>query len=124
MAQNPTEIKSGATVELADKETSFFDPETKLKVVREDSVKLGKNIGAKTNTAIMSGRLVVVGASKETAASAKTVESDLPEDLPGRDAFVAAKMDFEAVKTFDFAKDKVSGVGEATIKAVQEYLKK
>ena len=118
--------KSGDTVELAHKDTSFFDPRTELKVVRDGTAKLGKTIGNKTTTALMSGRLLVVsgGKSKSEAKGENSDESDLPNDFPGRDAFVAADMDFYKVKNFDFETDKVSGVGPATIKAVADYFKK
>jgi hypothetical protein len=117
--------KTGDVVELADKDGGFYDPQTQFKVVRGQQVKLGKTIGTKTNTALVSGRLLVVGSEKSTSAksvSAQT-ESDLPEDLPGRDAFIAAEMNFDAVKNFDFEKDKVAGVGAKTIEALNEYFK-
>lgn len=114
--------KSGDSVELADKETSFYDPKTQFKVVRDASEKLGKTIGDKTNIALLSGRLLVV--EGKSGKQSKQAESDLPEDFPGRDAFVAAGLNLEQVKTFDFEGDKVAGVGDATIKSVQEYLSK
>jgi len=122
----PEEIKPGETVELADKETSFFDPATELKVVRDQTAKLGKTIGNKTNTAIMSGRLLIVGGGKTKAAQASKGEtkSDLPDDLPGRDVFAAAGMDLEQVRNFDFEKEKVAGIGPATIKSIGEYFSK
>lgn len=125
MSNEIPKAQPGDTVELKDKETGFYDDETQVKVVRDQNVKLGDHIGKKTNEAIVSGGLLVVGASKsKTDDTEKTGKSDLPEDFPGRDAFLAAKMNLDAVKKHDFDQDKVAGVGAATVKAVQEYLNK
>lgn len=123
------QAQPGDTVELKDKETGFYDAETQFQVVREQQAQLGDNIGRRTNEALVSGGLLLVGSGKsKSSADVKktdaTDKSDLPEDFPGRDAFVAAKMDLAAVKAFDFEKDKVEGVGAKTIEAVQAYLKK
>lgn len=124
MAQkNLAVATTGQTVELADKETSFYDPVSQLKVVRDRQEKIGKTIGEKTNLAVANGRLLIVESKTKSETSGKS-ESSLPEDFPGREAFVAAKMDLAAVKAFDFEKDKVEGVGAKTIEAVQAYLKK
>ena len=76
----------------------------------------------------MSGGLLVVAGGNGKSAKANNeetvIESDLPEDFPGRDAFIAAKMNLDSVKKYDFEKGKIAGVGAATIKSVQEYLKK
>lgn len=48
------------TVELKDKDTGFYDPVTGFQVVRDQQVKLGSTIGDATNTAIASGRLLIV----------------------------------------------------------------
>lgn len=122
----------GDTVELKDKETGFYDQETDFQVVRDQQAQLGSSIGRRTNEALMSGGLLVVGGGKakaptgagEGGGNANEPTTELPEDFPGRDAFAAAKMDLAAVKAFDFEKDKVAGVGAKTIEAVQEYLKK
>jgi hypothetical protein len=47
--------------ELADKDTGFFDHETGFKVVRDQRIPLGEKVGKATRTAIVSGRLLVVG---------------------------------------------------------------
>lgn len=117
------EVKPGDTVELKDKESGFYDDETNFKVVRDQQVKLGESIGRRTNAALMSGGLLIVsGKSKKDEANQD--ESDLPDDIPGRKEFVAAGMNYEQVKTFDFEKDKVAGIGAKTVEAVQSYLKK
>lgn len=58
--ERKTNAKPGDTVELADKDTGFSDPETEFKIVRDQKVKLGERIGRKTNRAIVSGALLVV----------------------------------------------------------------
>ncbi len=47
--------------ELADKDTGFYDHETGFKVVRDQRMPLGDRVGKATRTAIVSGRLLVVG---------------------------------------------------------------
>lgn len=62
---------AGSTVQLADSDTSFFDHETGFKLVRDGKEKLGDNVGKKTASAILSGRLLVVSGKlqpDETAA--------------------------------------------------------
>lgn len=49
-------------------------------------------------------------------------DTDLPEGLPGRDAFINAGMDFESVKNFDFENNKVFGIGAKTIEALKAFL--
>lgn len=115
--------KPGDTVELKEKDGGFYDSETGFQIRNEEKVKLGDTIGRRTNTAIVSGGLLIVGGGKTKAASNKPTASDLPEDFPGRDAFVAAGMNLEQVKNFDFETDKVAGVGAGTIRQLGEYFK-
>lgn len=117
--------KPGDTVELKEKDGGFYDSETGFQIRNEEKVKLGDSIGRRTNTAIVSGGLLIVGGGGKTkAASNEPPTGDLPEDFPGRDAFVAAGMNLEQVKSFDFETDKVAGVGAATIKSVGDYFSK
>lgn len=60
MKEKSANAGAGDTVELADKDTGFYDPETQFKIVREQTGKLGDTIGTKTNRAILSGQLLVV----------------------------------------------------------------
>lgn len=115
--------KPGDVVELADKDTGFDDTQTGFSISRDQQVRLGKTIGTKTNRALLSGRLLVVSGSSKKSNDGGKDQSDLPEDFPGREAFVAAGMNLEQVKNFDFEKEKVSGVGAKTIEAVNEYFK-
>ena len=64
-------FEPGDTVELADKETGFSDPVTGFKVVRDGKVKLGDTIGSKTNRALLSGALLIVGGKAEKAKPAE-----------------------------------------------------
>jgi hypothetical protein len=52
--------KAGKLVELAHKETGFFDSVTGFQIVRDQQVELGETIGEKTNEALLSGRLLIV----------------------------------------------------------------
>ena len=47
-------------VELKDKDTGFYDHETGFKVVRDQRVQLGENVGKATQIAIESGRLLLI----------------------------------------------------------------
>lgn len=58
---------AGKKVELADKDTGFYDAATGFKVVRDQKVELGDVIGEKTNVALASGRLLLVGKGKGKA---------------------------------------------------------
>lgn len=118
--------KPGDTVELKEKDGGFYDSETGFQIRNEEKVQLGDTIGRRTNTAIVSGGLLVVGGKpksiSEDAGGVKT-DSDLPEDFPGREAFAAAKMNLEQVKDFNFETGKVAGVGAGTIRQLGEYFK-
>ncbi len=59
--EKDSNVSAGQTVELADKDTGFSDPVTGFKIVREQQVQLGDTIGRKTNKALLSGALLVVG---------------------------------------------------------------
>lgn len=48
-------------VELADKDTGFFDPVTRFQVVRDQQVELSGKTGDATQEALNSGRLLIVG---------------------------------------------------------------
>ena len=61
----------GDTVELADKDGGFTDPETGFDISRDGQVKLGDQIGERTQRALLSGGLLVVGGGKAKA-DAKT----------------------------------------------------
>ena len=116
----------GDTVELKDKDGGFTDPDTGFDISRDQKVKLGDSIGQRTQQAIMRGGLLIVSGKGKSSKveTSSDVAIDLPEDLPGREAFIAAGMNFDAVKAFDFEKDKVAGVGAGTIKALKEYAEK
>ena len=77
--------KAGQAVELKDKETSFYDPETDFKLVRDQQAKLGDTIGAKTNRALLSGGLLVVGSGR-TLGEAKPADDAGPAKKGGKKA--------------------------------------
>lgn len=123
MAKDRTNAGPGDTVELADKETGFFDSSTQFKIVRDQRVKLGDTIGAKTLRALSSGSLLLVsGKSKSKAAETDPPEGDefdLPADLPGREAFIAAGFTtFASVKELDTEEKllAIKGIGTGTVK--------
>lgn len=115
--------KVGDMVKLAKGEGIFVDYETGLEVVNSQAVELGEVIGSRTATALISGGLTIVSEGKVSVSqeTAKTDDSELPSDLPGRDVFVKAGMDFETVKNHDFEANKVSGIGAKTIEALKAY---
>ncbi|HQU85922.1 MAG TPA: hypothetical protein PKY59_22540 [Pyrinomonadaceae bacterium] len=108
----------------------FFDDESGLKVLQGKIVEVDASKATeKTRLAISSGALLEVSDEeksqpKEGSKSKDQTKSDLPEDIPGRDAFIAANMNFESVKTFDFETGKVPGIGARTLLALGDYLKK
>lgn len=108
----------------------FFDDESGLKVLQGKVVEIdAKKATEKTRLAISSGALLEVSEDEETQpkennkSTNQQKESDLPEDMPGRDAFLTAGMNFESVKKFDFESGKVPGVGAKTIEALKDFLK-
>lgn len=70
---------AGKKVELKDKATGFYDPETKFKIVHDEQVKLGATVGKKTNRALISGALLIVGSAEAKAAAAEEAEK-APEE--------------------------------------------
>jgi hypothetical protein len=120
-----SDAKPGDVVELKDKEGGFSDWETGFDISRDQQKPLGGTIGQRTHLAIQSGGLLIVKSGKKQAAEKEPPSGDLPEDLPGRDAFVAAGLDLDQIAALD--KDglvEVKGVGEKTAEAVLAYLKK
>ncbi len=105
---------------LASGRNLFVDDVTGLKLVRGDVVEMDHNeVGARTQTAIRHGHLVEVQ-SKTT--KKKTDDSDLPEDIPGRDVFLKAGLSFDQVKTLSLEDvDKTKGIGEATLAKFVDY---
>lgn len=59
------EAKPGDKVELADKDTGFYDSETQFDISRDQQVELGERIGAKTLVALSSGGLLLVGSGRK-----------------------------------------------------------
>lgn len=115
----------GDKVELAVKDGGFYDSQTNFKIVNDQKVSLGDVIGEKTNRALLSGGLLVVsskGKSKKSKAG-KSDKSNLPEDLPGRDVFVAEGLDLDAIKGLsDEQLNEIKGVGPKTIEDLKKYL--
>lgn len=60
-----TEVRAAESVKLKDTETSFYDEETRLSVVREAVVPLKKPFGKRTAAALVTGALIRVAAPKE-----------------------------------------------------------
>lgn len=55
------QAKAGDTVELKDKEAGFTDPVTGFDISRDGRVKLTDPIGERTQQALLSGGLLLVG---------------------------------------------------------------
>lgn len=127
MAKKTNENKGdGRVVELKDKNTGFYDPITRFKIVHEQQLPLGDSVGTKTNKAILSGALLVVSGSvaKDKPATDQGDDFDLPADLPGREAFIAEGLTtFESVKELDTEEKllAVKGIGKGTVKALAEW---
>ena len=120
--------KPGDTVELKDKEVGFSDWESAFDISRSQKKKLGDVIGQRTHEAILSGGLLIVksGKSKEDEDDSTTDGYDLPADLPGRDAFVAAGYtSFAQVKDLDTEEKllAVKGIGPGTVKNLTAWAK-
>lgn len=123
MAKSKQKARAGDTVELANKDVGFYDPQSQFKVVRDQKKKLGKTVGAKTNYALLSGALLVVG-KPAVKDDVDDNDSDIPENFPGREVFVAAEMTFDEVKAMtleDF--DKIKGIGPKTMKLIESWKK-
>ena len=97
----------------------FVDDETGLKLVPGKSIKIDRSLaGERTNMAIQHGALVEVDLSKE-----KKDDSDIPDDFPGRDAFVKEGLSFDEVKRLSPSKlDAIPNVGKKTIEAVEKWV--
>jgi len=63
-------------VELKDKETTFYDPETKFKVVRDQVAELGPKKGKLTIAAIASKGLIEVNASPRPATGQRVDDAE------------------------------------------------
>lgn len=102
--------------------TLFVDDETGLKVLPNMVVTLDKDrSGFRTKQAIMHGHLTE-SSEKKSSNNAKD-ESDLPDDLPGRDAFVAAEIDFAKLQGMSKKDlDAVKGIGPKTLEELETYL--
>lgn len=125
-----SDAKPGDTVELKDKEAGFSDPETGFDISRDQKVKLGDRVGERTHQAIATGGLIIVtgraGKSKSTDGGSDADDVDLPEDLPGREAFIEAGLTFSDVKNLKTDEDllAVKGIGKKTVDALKEWAEK
>lgn len=133
MAERKTNAEAGDVVELADKEAGFTDPVTGFDISRDQRVKLKDPIGPATNQAIMLGGLLIVsGRSRSSksdeggAGGGSDDGSDIPEDLPGRQAFIDAGLNFSQVKALETPDQlmEIKGIGEKTVKDLKAWAKK
>lgn len=117
--------KLGDKVQLARKEGILIDYETGFEVVNAEEKKLGNPVGQRTQLAIQSGGLLVIS-SKSSKSSKKGKDdgdgSDLPLDLPGREAFLEADLTFEQLKKMTEEETAlVKGIGPAKMKELIQY---
>lgn len=72
--------------QLADQSTGFFDPETKLKVARDQvvSIDVGKGVGSLTTASIKAGRLIEVNRESKAAAKDEEDTENLPASKGGK----------------------------------------
>lgn len=115
----------GDVVELKDKEGGFTDPDTGFDISRDQKLKLGDTVGTRTQEAVVSGGLLIVSGKKKASAGEPTKtggDSDLPEDLPGREAFVQAGLSFEQVKALNEEQAlAIKGIGKKTLEAMSAW---
>lgn len=132
MAETKKTGEPGDVVELADKEGGFTDPETGFDISRKQRLELGDTVGERTQQAIRAGGLVVVKGGKKSKAAdsddgdGPSDDYDLPADLPGRDAFIAAGYtEFARVKELDTEEKllEVKGIGPGTVKGLKAWAK-
>jgi hypothetical protein len=67
------------TLKLSDEATGFHDPETGLKILRDQTVKIGHTIGRLTAQAVATGRLIEVKLG-EIAEQIDSTESESKEE--------------------------------------------
>ena len=67
------------TYRLKDQTTGFYDPETGLKIVRDQQIETGR-VGIATAIAIKSGRLIAVATKPRRAASPNSPEDKNSQD--------------------------------------------
>jgi hypothetical protein len=112
---------------LKDSQTSFYDPETKFKVVGNRPSELGpKGKGKLTAAAIVAGGLIEVSTKAKSAQDAGDDDSsDLPEDFPARKWLVAGGYDslakVGAVSDDDLI--KLKGVDKKSVEHIRAALK-
>jgi hypothetical protein len=117
------------TYELKDKNTSFYDDETKLEVTRDQKVTVGEGAGKKTLQMIAKGGLVEVKGEAAPPTgfnpNAGDDKDDLPEDFPHRDKLIEAGhktlSSLRALSDDDL--QGVSGIGKASAEKIREALK-
>lgn len=122
--ENVHGFKEGDHVQLKDQTGGFTDPETKFDISCDEIVELTHPIGVRTTQALLSGGLLIVSGSnakkQNSSDGSEADDFDLPADLPGREAFVAAGLtSFAAVK--DLNEEQllaIKGIGKGTVKAL------
>src|SRR5215210_1668939 len=116
------------TYELKDKNTSFYDDETKLEVTRDQKVAIGPGAGKKTMLMIAKKGLVEVKGEAapptgfdEHAGEGKTLDA-LAEDFPGKaqlaEASYTTSSSLRALSDEDL--QGVKGIGKATAEKIRE----
>lgn len=96
----------------------FVDDETEIKVLPGDEILIDEALaGQKTQIAIRNRHLVEVENPKKS--------SDIPEGMPGRDAFIAAGLTYKKVQGLKTDEQllKVEGIDAETVKALKEWAK-
>lgn len=114
---------------LKDPQTTFYDPETKFKVVGDEpsTIDPKKGKGKLTSQAIVAGGLIEVGTKSKSQAKddGGTGDEELPQDFPARKALV--KAGFDTVDKVKAASDEeliaVDGVAEKTLGQIREATK-
>lgn len=117
----------GDEVRLAQTDGGFYDPQTEFKIVRDETATLGKTIGAKTNRALVSGGLLIVGSGPKSKVQDPKSEDDgsgFAEDFIGRETLIEngftldkilALSDEEAEKLID-----INGIGPKAMERIRE----
>lgn len=115
------------TYELKDKNTSFFDDETRLEITRDQRVEIGPGAGKKTTQMIAKGGLIEVTGEPQPPTGAGKADSEnedaLPADLPGKLKLEAAGHKTRASIRALTDDQLQSVVGKATAEKIREALK-
>lgn len=80
MSEKKLHAQPGDKVELKDKEGGFTDPETGFDISRDQRAELGDTVGERTQQAVLSGGLLIVGGKAPKAKTEKVEKTETAEN--------------------------------------------